>query len=176
MTAAGKRSAAPPAVAVEEVVEAGDWPNHGGLAERAVSAAIAAAGVLLAPGAEIALVFTDDAHIRGLNRRYRGKDGPTNVLSFPAAPPHAGRFGPLLGDVVLSKDTIAREAAARGLNFDAHLAHLIVHGVLHLIGYDHAESAAAEAMERLEIAILARLGLADPYAEAGGAAGAAIHD
>ena len=112
------------------------------------------------------MVFTDDAHIHRLNRHFRDKDKPTNVLSFPAGPPIGGRFGPLLGDIVLARETIAREAEGQGLTIDDHLTHLIVHGFLHLVGYDHVEDADAAVMERLETAILASLGIADPYAGA----------
>ena len=118
----------------------------------------------IAPGPEVSLVFTDDDHIRLLNRQYRGKDAPTNVLSFPAAPVISGRFGPLLGDIVLARETIAAESEAGGLDFAGHLTHLIVHGFLHLVGYDHETDAEAAIMERLETDILGGLGIADPYA------------
>ena len=118
----------------------------------------------------MSLVFTDDAHIRALNRKYRGKDKATNVLSFPAAPaaPGGNRFGPLLGDIVVAEETVAREAADQGLTLDHHLTHLIVHGFLHLVGHDHETEAEAVVMERLETAILAAIGVADPYADSDG--------
>jgi probable rRNA maturation factor len=148
-------------------VEAGDWPGRPrlrSLVGRAVRAATAQSGTDLAAQSEISLVFTDDRHIRSLNQRFRGKDKATNVLSFPAA--GAGRNpGPLLGDIVLAQETVAREAADQGLTFDDHLTHLIVHGFLHLLGYDHETPAEAVVMERLETAILARIGVADPYAD-----------
>ena len=111
---------------------------------------------------EISVVLTTDAAVRRLNRLYRDKDKPTNVLSFPADAP-AGTAG-LLGDVVIAYGVTAREAKAEGKALNAHLAHLVVHGVLHLLGYDHAKEKDAVAMERLESDIMARMGFADPYA------------
>ena len=119
----------------------------------------------IADDAEVSMVFTDDARIQVLNRQYRGKDRPTNVLSFPAAPLVPGRLGPPLGDIVLARETIALESEAQGLDFADHLTHLIVHGFLHLLGYDHEAHGEAVVMERLETAILGRLGIADPYAD-----------
>lgn len=114
---------------------------------------------------ELSLVFTDDAHIRDLNAQWRGKDKPTNVLSFPA---FSGAFGdrlpPMLGDIVLARETIAREAELDGKPFDHHLVHLIVHGFLHLLGHDHETDEMAENMEDVERRILAGLAIPDPYA------------
>jgi probable rRNA maturation factor len=158
------RPVAPPAVDV--VVEAGDWASPAKLrrlATRALAAAVARARPRLAAASEVTLLFSDDARVRTLNRRYRRKDRATNVLSFPAAPVAAGALGPLLGDVVLAAETLSREAADEGLAFDDHLTHLIVHGFLHLIGYDHEEDGEADVMEGLETAILGDLGIADPY-------------
>jgi probable rRNA maturation factor len=116
---------------------------------------------------EISLVFTDDAEQRALNRAWRDKDRPTNVLSFPNMD-HEGTTAAglplLLGDVVLARETVAREAREQGKSTADHTAHLLVHGTLHLLGYDHEEAAAASEMEALERAILAGLGIADPYA------------
>jgi probable rRNA maturation factor len=150
-------------------MEGGDWPPEAelqALVDRAI-AACAAAGDLppIAEEAEVSLVFSDDAHIRDLNRQYRGKDSPTNVLSFPAAPQIPGRFGPLLGDIVLARETVVAEAATAGLTVADHLTHLIVHGFLHLLGHDHEKDDEAAVMESLETAILDRLGIADPYGE-----------
>ena len=103
-------------------------------------------------------MLTDDAEVRQLNARWRGKDKPTNVLSFPAGDPV------LIGDVVLAFQTVKREAAEQGKHFGDHLSHLVVHGALHLIGYDHVKARDAEAMEALERRVLAGLGIADPYA------------
>jgi probable rRNA maturation factor len=117
---------------------------------------------------ELSIVLGDDALLRRLNRQWRGQDKATNVLSFPAqdalaagAPP-AGMPLPL-GDVVLAFGTAEGEAAAQGKTLADHLAHLVVHGVLHLLGLDHAQEAEAERMEALEIAVLAGIGIADPY-------------
>lgn len=117
---------------------------------------------------EISLVFTDDAEQRALNRDWRGKDRPTNVLSFPnmddGGPAPAG-LPRLLGDVVLARETVAREAREQGKTLADHMVHLLVHGTLHLLGYDHEEAGDAAEMEALERAVLGGLGVADPYAD-----------
>jgi probable rRNA maturation factor len=146
-------------------VEAGDWPSAAklkALAKRAIAAAVPSVKARFAPASEVSLLFTDDAHIRVLNRQYRGKDKPTNVLSFPG--PSDGRvFGPLVGDLVFAQETVAREAEIEAVPFEDHLIHLVVHGFLHLLGYDHEVDRDAARMEGLETAILAGLGIADPY-------------
>jgi len=158
----------PPAISVEATVEAGDWGEEAAwrpLVER-VAAAVAARPELIVPeGAELSLLLTDDAHVRVLNRTWRGKDKPTNVLSFPAAD-EDDEPGPLLGDVAVARETTAREAIEEGKRFDDHFAHLLVHGLLHLFGFDHETDEEAEEMEALETEILAGLGIADPYGEA----------
>lgn len=154
-------------IAVDVLVEAGSWPDDTELARLvadAVEASVLVAGLRFVEGSELSVVFTDDRHVRELNAQYRGKDRPTNVLSFPGAPAARDRFGPLLGDIVLAQETVAAEANAEGLSFDHHLTHLVVHGLLHLFGHDHLEVGEAERMESLETSILARLGVADPYA------------
>jgi len=109
------------------------------------------------------VLLTDDATVRGLNARFRGQDRPTNVLSFPAAAmPETGGRAPL-GDIVLAYGVCAAEARAQGKPLANHLTHLVVHGALHLLGRDHIVEAEAEAMEAEERAVLARLGVADPY-------------
>ncbi|MGB6230066.1 MAG: rRNA maturation RNase YbeY [Litorimonas sp.] len=123
----------------------------------AVTAALSAAEIL--NGGELSVVLSSDAHIRDLNRTYRGKDGPTNVLSFPM-PVETG----LMGDVVLALETLRREAREQGKSFEHHVAHMLVHGVLHLQGFDHQDEASAVDMEAREVRALARLGIADPYA------------
>ncbi len=127
-------------------------------------------------GGEVCLVLTNDAEIEALNRTWRGKDGPTNVLSFPAEPDED--FGVeykgdtdiaedrVLGDVILAFETITREAAKQEKAFRNHVVHLLVHGVLHLLGYDHQTDEEAGQMEDLERSILAALDVADPYAPA----------
>ena len=118
---------------------------------------------------EVAVVLTDDCAIRALNRDWRSKDAATNVLSFPARESRAVRGAPcLLGDIVIAFETTEREARAEHKPFVHHLAHLAVHGFLHLAGYDHEADDEADAMERLETAILARLDMPDPYIARGG--------
>ena len=135
------------------------------LARRAVEAAFAVAEE--APSeAEISILLTEDAAIRDLNRDWRGKDQPTNVLSFPASAP-MGAPGPRhFGDIVLAYDTILREANEEGKALRDHVLHIIVHGTLHLLGYDHEETAEAEVMEALEVQALARLYVGNPYRDA----------
>ncbi len=162
-----------PALQVDVIRQGGAWSRRlvgaTRLAERAARAAWIAAGGT--GKAEVAVVLADDATLRALNREYRGKDAPTNVLSFPAeesAPAEAPR---LLGDVVLALETVLAEAVRDGKAPADHLAHLVVHGVLHLLGHDHEHSAEAKRMESLEVQVLAGLGIADPYrtmAEGGG--------
>ena len=140
---------------VEVEVEADLWrtlPDAEALVRTAAEAALSQEGAL-------AVLLTDDAAVRELNRRWRGKDAATNVLSFPAAATAA----PWLGDVALAYETCAREAAEQGKPLGAHVTHLVAHGVLHLLGWDHQTDAEAEEMESLERQILARLGVADPY-------------
>lgn len=114
---------------------------------------------------EISFMLTDDRRMRGLNRAYRGKDRPTNVLSFAALDADRPKAGMpwLLGDVVLASGVIAREAKAQRKTVEHHLSHLAVHGVLHLLGYDHERRNDAEAMEALEVSALAGMGIANPY-------------
>ena len=113
---------------------------------------------------DVAILFADDAAQAALNREHRGKDGSTNVLSFPAAetPLPPGMPRPL-GDMSLAYETVAEEARVGGISLDAHLRHLIIHGFLHLLGYDHQTDAEATVMETTETRALARLGIADPY-------------
>lgn len=119
-------------------------------------------GISFLPDCEISLVFTDDAAIRKLNASHRGKDKATNVLSFPIDE-DAEVFGPMLGDIVVAYETVERERQELGLAFAAHLTHLCIHGFLHLLGYDHIEADEADKMESVEVSILARLNLPNPY-------------
>jgi probable rRNA maturation factor len=152
-----------PALAVDIVVESPLWKAQRG-ADAMLRRALDAAAALVPSEGELAVVLSDDAAIRALNRDWRGKDAATNVLSFPAKEARPDRRAPrLLGDIVIAYETVAREAAAEGKPFMHHLAHLAVHGFLHLVGYDHEANGDADAMERLEIAILARLDVPDPY-------------
>jgi probable rRNA maturation factor len=147
-----------------------DWVR---LAEAAARAAIAeSAFPSLAQAArpvELSVVLTSDERVRALNAEWRGKDKPTNVLSFPQAEPEelveAGTPGPelMLGDIVLARATCIREAEEKALPMPDHAAHLLVHGTLHLLGYDHMDDDSAEDMEAREVRACARLGLANPY-------------
>jgi probable rRNA maturation factor len=133
-------------------------------AEDTVRRALAqAADVVAASDAELAVALTDDATIRALNNQWRGLDKATNVLSFPAPASLRGDAPVHLGDIAIAYETVAREAKSEGKPFADHLAHLAVHGFLHLLGYDHESEPEAEAMEQQERAILARLGIPDPY-------------
>ena len=138
-------------------------PDATRLCGEAARAALVGAGDML-ESAELSIVLADDALMHALNRQWRGQDKPTNVLSFPVAaatlPPGAPR---LLGDVVLAFETVAAEATAQGKALAHHLRHLVVHGVLHLLGYDHEAAGEAARMEALEVAVLAGLGVPDPY-------------
>jgi len=136
------------------------------LARQAIAAAEAECAVALRPGAELCIHLADDAHIRQLNARWRGLDKATNVLSFPAADAARIEEARLLGDIVLAFETVAREAEAEGKPVVDHYRHLVVHGFLHLIGFDHERDDEAQRMEAMETRILARLGVADPYAGA----------
>ena len=115
---------------------------------------------------EVTIVLTDDDEVRRLNRDYRGIDKPTNVLSFGGSGERRGRVARepvILGDVILARETVAAEAAAQGKSIAGHAVHLVVHGVLHLLGHDHKSAREADAMETLETNLLARLGIANPY-------------
>jgi probable rRNA maturation factor len=150
--------------AVDIVRESPLWeaePDIDATLQRAISEA---AADMSTTDAELAIVLTDDSRIRALNQAWRGLDKPTNVLSFPADD-RGGQGAPaLLGDIVIAYETTKGEAGAQGTPFLHHLAHLAVHGFLHLRGYDHEAEDEAEAMERLERQILARLDIPDPYA------------
>jgi probable rRNA maturation factor len=115
-----------------------------------------------AAGGELGVRVVGSAESRRLNARYRGKDKPTNVLSFPPAPLPGGDARPL-GDLVICAQVVRSEARTQGKLLEAHWAHLVVHGALHLIGYDHEREAEAKRMERREVAVLRRLGFANPY-------------
>lgn len=154
-------------VAVEVVHRCELWRKalcDDGMLQRAARAAAAAAAPGLSAGCEIAIVLTSDREIRSLNRDWRGHDRPTNVLSFPLADPELGDGAARpLGDVVLAAETVRREAAETGRTPAQHAVHLVVHGVLHLLGHDHGTDDEAERMEALEVRILGSLGVPDPY-------------
>jgi probable rRNA maturation factor len=149
------------ALDIDVVVESELWNRQKGVKSAARRAVVKAADVLSTPGSELAIVLTDDSTIRQLNRDWRGVDAPTNVLSFPAG--RAGSATPFIGDIVLAYETIAAEAHAERKPFAHHIAHLAVHGFLHLLGYDHVRKKDAEEMEQLERDILRRLRIPDPY-------------
>ncbi|HMN73542.1 MAG TPA: rRNA maturation RNase YbeY [Rhodoblastus sp.] len=147
-------------VQAEIVVASPLWPQAE--AEETVRRAIAASEALFEPTeAEVSVLLCDDAEIRRLNAQWRQKDSATNVLSFPSAAQHAGERH--LGDIAIAFETLQREAADEGKVFSHHLAHLTVHGYLHLLGFDHESDEEAEEMEGLEREILAGLGIGDPY-------------
>lgn len=147
------------ALAIEIDVQSALWERQSAAADTVRGAVAAAARFAPATG-EVSILLTDDAGVRELNRQWRGIDKPTNVLSFPAA---ATAQHALLGDIVIAYETLARESQEQGTPFLHHLAHLTVHGFLHLLGYDHETDSQAEAMEGLERDILASLAIADPY-------------
>lgn len=146
--------------------ELGDLKSLRALTSEAIEAGLSVAPRRPLDGAELSVLLTDDRRIRIVNRDWRGFDKATNVLSFPAAPPDRIEASPLLGDIVLAFETIAREAEAEAKLLPDHFRHLVVHGLLHLLGEDHETEAEASRMEALEIAALASLGIADPYADA----------
>jgi probable rRNA maturation factor len=134
-------------------------------AKRAILASAEAAGVRLRDGAEVGLLLVDDERIRALNARWRGLDRPTNVLSFPAVAAEKLGQSLMLGDIVVAFETTRREAEHEGKTLGDHFTHLVVHGFLHLVGFDHEVCDDAERMETLETRILAGMAIADPYAE-----------
>ncbi len=116
-------------------------------------------------GAELSILFSNDAHIHKLNKQWRGQDKSTNVLSFPAVLPDKISKSPVLGDIALAFETIAKEALLDYKTLEHHLTHLVIHGFLHLLGYDHETDADAEVMETLEIKVLVNLNIGNPYEE-----------
>jgi probable rRNA maturation factor len=163
-------------VQLEVIVRSALWRKRRTATSVVKKAVLAAAKAASTAPAELAIVLSNDSTIRALNRDWRGKNAPTNVLSFPAAPdlsvrktvPRRGSgksrtASPYIGDIVIAYQTTAREAVAEGKPFDHHLAHLAVHGFLHLLGYDHENDRDAEKMESLERRILGRLAIPDPY-------------
>lgn len=141
---------------IDIAIQSERWGDHETLIHQAIKAGVS---VLSAPRlGELSVVLSDDAQVKGLNRDYRGKDKSTNVLSFPISPP-----APMLGDIVLAFETLEVEARQKSVSFAAHMTHLLIHGFLHLQGYDHENDKDAEEMEALEITALNALNIANPY-------------
>lgn len=156
----------PPEPEIEIAVEQPGWAaalsDPSAVCRTAATLALGEAPTLGA----VSILLADDARLQGLNREYRGVDRPTNVLSFPADAPDVPGELRFWGDIAVALETTSREAAERDLRVADHLTHLVIHGALHLFGHDHIDDAEAEAMEALERRLLARLGIADPYAGA----------
>ena len=147
------------------VVNADGWPDGlDQIADTAIHEALTQSKARMAGVAEVTVVLTDDAEQHELNKQWRGFDKSTNVLSFPQLEPFTPVMG-LVGDITLARETVEKEAGEMGITLQAHFTHLVVHGFLHLLGYDHIEEADAAKMESLETTILATLGIADPYAD-----------
>ena len=156
-----------PVPLVDVIVEAPQW-EMASSADATVRGALSEAAIAIGANFKdrvLAVLLTDDAAVRRLNAQWRGIDKATNVLSFPPAPNAGEQMAAVksLGDIAIAYETTAREAETEDKPFDHHLAHLAVHGFLHLLGYDHDSEAAATTMEQLERVILARLGVPDPY-------------
>lgn len=167
-----------PTIKIALTIGGGTWtaalPKAAVLARRAVRVTLAHAAPRLGE-AEVSLLLADDKDLAALNRDFRGQKGPTNVLSFPGDGAEAlaaaldgkvAKEAYFLGDIAIGLGVLRREAKAEGKTLAAHFTHLVVHGMLHLLGYDHHDALEAARMENLEIAILGRLGCADPYGAA----------
>ena len=152
----------PAGLQVEVIEDDGDWsclPDAEPILEQSAAAVASVLGEDVRPGF-VSVALSSDANVAVLNERFRGMAKPTNVLSFPAG---AGSAEGYLGDIILARETIEREAREQDVSFAHHVQHLAVHGILHLLGYDHIETVDAEIMEALEIKILSGLGIANPY-------------
>jgi probable rRNA maturation factor len=164
------RSSGDPSLEIEIVRHSAVWDNievSDDVLSRAARAAFATSSAGRDEPGEATLVLTDDVEMRELNRTWRGKDSSTNVLSFPAGGPVGEAHGvpSPLGDIVLAGETVIEEAKRKGIPAADHATHLVVHGMLHLLGFDHERDADAERMETVETKVLAGLNIADPYAE-----------
>ncbi len=152
---------------IEMNVACDGWPVETRLSEltdECITSVISAAQLRLSSDAQLSLLFSDDEAIKELNARFRGIDKATNVLSFPGSDLMPGGVAPsVLGDIAFAFQTIKREAILEDKRFDHHLSHLMIHGFLHLFGYDHLEDDEARKMEHIEIAALANLGIENPY-------------
>jgi probable rRNA maturation factor len=161
MTSAPSRRAPAPSITIQ--VQSPLWEAEPAAEQTVRDGIVAAAATLSTADNEVSILLTDDKAIRLLNREWRGIDKPTNVLSFPAATTKASVRMPLFGDIVIAYETLKRECDDEGRIFLHHLAHLTVHGFLHLIGYDHQVEAQAEEMEGLESKIMMRMQMPDPH-------------
>jgi probable rRNA maturation factor len=161
MTSAPRRHAPAPSIDIQ--IQSSLWDAQPLAAQTVRDAIAAAAATLSTADNEVSILLTDDKAIRLLNREWRGIDKPTNVLSFPAAATKASVRMPLFGDIVMAYETLKRECDDEDRIFLHHLAHLTVHGFLHLIGYDHQVEAQAEKMEGLESKIITRMQMPDPH-------------
>ncbi|MCW2274158.1 rRNA maturation RNase YbeY [Rhodoblastus acidophilus] len=153
-------------LSIETSVECESWralAELDALIERCLMEALAETDERVRDGAEVSLLLCDDARIRVLNAQFRGMDKPTNVLSFPG--PEPIETAHVLGDIAVAYETVAREAEEQGKPLPHHFCHMIVHGFLHLLGYDHETDDEADAMEASEARALQRMGIADPYRE-----------
>ncbi|WP_412057473.1 rRNA maturation RNase YbeY [Bartonella sp. DGB2] len=153
---------------IDITITGGDWPDAGFLEDfvQTTTAAVFERLGFLDLVSELSLVFSCDAEVRALNARWRGQDKATNVLSFPIQDVQVGeRPGPILGDIIIAYETVEREALAEDKPLLNHVRHMLVHGVLHLLGYDHENEGEAEIMEQWEREILADLGVPNPYRE-----------
>ena len=149
-------------VVVQFPADASDLPSSGAVAEWVHAALVGVPEG--SPAGEVVVRAEEAGEMARLNADFRGKEAPTNVLAFPADVP-PGPWDPVLGDVVICPEVVAQEAAEQSKTMEAHWAHMVIHGTLHLLGYDHQETAEAEVMEGLERRILDGLGYRDPYAE-----------
>jgi probable rRNA maturation factor len=154
---------------IEVVIEDDRWGNHPDVmlaVEQAIAALLSSAAPRISRLRAATVLLDNDAHVAALNKNFRGKPQPTNVLSFPSASgPSASAAGAYAGDVIIARETLEREAQEMGVPLVHHLQHLVIHGLLHLAGYDHIVDRDALEMEALETRILATLGVADPYAD-----------
>jgi len=158
------RAANDMSIVVETLIDSPLWdafPQAGDLARRVVAQCQKSCARGLAPDCEVSVAFCDDGAVRALNAQWRKIDRPTNVLSFPTPGDLANKA--MLGDIVVAYETVAREARDEGKRFEDHVAHMVMHGFLHLVGYDHEDPAEAEVMEEMERTVAAALGMRDPY-------------
>ena len=159
------RASSAPEIEVDIAIDDDNWHNDLPDAVALCSAAVRAALSVEVTACEVSILLTDDSAVVALNEKFRDRIGPTNVLSFANVDPYAAVASrKMLGDIVLARETVTREAAAQGKRLADHVSHLVVHGALLLIGLDHQSDGDAAAMEGKEAAILAALGIADPYA------------